>query len=105
MIINADQAPSKYVPARQSTLAEKNVKDVPIYGSTDKRSITATFAETLDGSSLPCLNGKTTQSLSKIDFPDGFSLSINEKHFSNTQESFKFLKEIVIPFVDQKDPN
>ena len=46
--------------------------------------------------------GKTTQSLPKIDFPNGFSLSVNEKHFSNTQESIKFLKEIVIPFVDKK---
>ena len=86
-------------------MAEKNVKDVPISGSADKRSITATFAEILDGSFLPfqlIYKGKTTQSLPKIDFPDGFSLSVNEKHFSNTQESIKFLKEIVIPFVDKK---
>ena len=92
LIINADQTPSKYVPVGQSTLAEKNVKDVPISGSADKRSITATFAETLDDSFLPfqlIYNGKTTQSLPKIDFPDGFSLSVNEKHFSNTQESVK----------------
>ena len=105
LIINADQTPSKNVPARRSTLTEKNVKDVPISGSADKRSITATFAETLDGSFLPfqlIYKGKTTQSLPKIDFPDGFSLSVNEKHFSNTQESLKFLKEIVIPFADKE---
>ena len=46
--------------------------------------------------------GKPIQSLPKIDFPDGFSLSVNEKHFSNTQESIKFLKEIVISFADKK---
>ena len=105
LIINADQAPSKYVSVGRSTLAEKNVKDVTISGSTDKRSINATFAETLDGSFFPfqlICKGKTTQGLPKIDFPDGFSLSVNEKHFSNTQESIKFLKEIVIPFVDKK---
>ena len=105
LIINADQTPWKYVPVGRSTSAEKNVKDVPISGSADKRSITATFAEILDGSFLPfqlIYKGKTTQSLPKIDFPDGFSLSVNEKHFSNTQESIKFLKEIVIPFVDKK---
>ena len=105
LIINADQAPSKYVPVGRSTLAETNVKEVPIPGSTDKRSITATFAETLDGSFLRfqlIYKGKTTQSLPKIDFSHGFSLSVNEKHFSNTQESIKFLKEIVIPFVDKK---
>ena len=44
LIINADQTPLKYVPVGRSTLAEKNVKDVPISDSADKRSITATFA-------------------------------------------------------------
>ena len=105
LIINADQTPSKYVPVGWSTLAEKNVKDVPIFGSGDKRLITATFAETLDGSFLPfqlIYKGKTTQNLQKIDFLDGFSLSVNEKHFSNTQESNKFLKETAIPFIDKK---
>ena len=105
LIINADQTPSKYVLVGRSTLAEKNVKDVPISGSADKRLITGTFAETLDGSFLPfqlIYKRKTTQSLPKIDFPDGFSLSVNKKHFSNTQESIKFLKEIVIPFVDKR---
>ena len=53
LIINADQTPSKYVPVGRSTLAEKNVKDVTISGSADKRSITATFASALDGSFLP----------------------------------------------------
>ena len=104
-IINADQTPSKYVPVGRSTLAEKNIKDVPISGSADKRLITANFAETLDGSVLPfqlIYKGKTTQSLPKTDFPDGFSLSVNEKDFSNTQESIKFLKEIVTLFVDKK---
>ena len=93
LIINADQAPSKYVPVGRSTLAEKNEKDVPISGIVDKRSITATFAETLDGSFLPfqlIYKGKTTQSLPKIDFPDGFSLSVNEKHLAilRSQSSF-----------------
>ena len=105
LIINAYQTPSKYIPVGRSTLAEKNIKDVPISGSADKRSIIATFAETLDGSFLPfqiIYKGKTIQSLPQIYFPNGFSLSVNEKHFSNTQESIKFLKEIVIPFVDKK---
>ena len=37
LIINAGQTPSKYVPVGRSTLAEKNVKDVPISGSADKK--------------------------------------------------------------------
>ena len=93
LIISADQTPWKYVPVGRSASAEKNVKDVPISGSADKRSITATFAEILDGSFLPfqlIYKGKTTQSLPKIDFPDGFSQSVNGKHFSNTQEPSSF---------------
>ena len=105
LIISADKTPSKYDPVGWSTLAEKNVRDIPISGSADKRLITATFSEIFDGSFLPfqlIYKGKTTQSLPKIDFPNGFSLSVNDKHFSNTRESIRFLKEIVIPFVDKK---
>ena len=43
-IINLDQAPTKYVPVGWTTLAKKNSKTVPIKGSSDKRTITATFA-------------------------------------------------------------
>ena len=69
LIINADQTPSKYVPVGRSTLAKRNTKDVPISGSADKRSITATFAQTLEGFFLPfqlMYKGKTTQSLPKV---------------------------------------
>ena len=96
-------------------MAEKNVKDVPISGSADKRSITLQLLQALSflsflfflsfGSFFPfqlIYKGKTTQSLPKIYFPDGFSLSVNEKHFSKTQQSIKILKEIVNPFVDKK---
>ena len=108
MIINADQTPSKYVPVGRSTLAENNVKDIPISGSADKRSITATFAQALDGSFLPfqlIYKRKTIQSLPKTDFPNVFSPSVNEKLFSYTQESIKFLKEIFIPFVHKSLAN
>ena len=84
LIINAHQRPLKYGPVGRWTLAEKNVKDVSISGSADKRSITATFVETLDGSFLPyqlIYKGKTTQSLLKLDFPNGFSLIVNKKTF------------------------
>ena len=43
--------------------------------------------------------GKTSQSLPKIQFPNGFSLSANLKHYSNETESLKFLKEIILPYV------
>ena len=37
-----------------------------------------------------------------ITFPDGFSLSANEKHFSNIDESIKYFKEIKISNVEKK---
>ena len=46
--------------------------------------------------------GKTTQSLPRFQFPSGFSLSVNEKHYSNSNESIKFLKEIIIPYVKKE---
>jgi len=43
--------------------------------------------------------GKTTQSLPKFKFPSSFSLSINEKHFSNTNESITLIEDIIVPYV------
>lgn len=60
--------------------------------------ITATFTVTLDGQFLPMqliYSGKTTRSIPKIEFPKGFCLSANQKHFSNEEESVKLMKEIV----------
>ena len=46
LVINIDQTLTKYVPVSRSTLAKKNSKAVAIKGSSDKRSITATFSFT-----------------------------------------------------------
>ena len=43
--------------------------------------------------------GKTTQSLPHYQFHEDCSLSVNEKHFSNSKESVKFLNEIIVPYV------
>ena len=43
--------------------------------------------------------GKTLQSLPGFEFPKAFSLSANEKHFSNTIQSLKLLDEMIIPYV------
>ena len=37
-------------------------------------------------------------SLPRYRFQKGFCLSFNPKHFSNTNESIKFLKEIITPY-------
>ena len=46
--------------------------------------------------------GKTTKSFPRVKFPDSFSLSANDKHFSNTQESLKLLNEIIIPYIQKE---
>ena len=87
------------------TLAKRNSKSVAIAGSTDKRSITGTFVITLDGLFLPMqliYGGKTQQSLPRFKFPDGFSLSCNPKHFSNTEESIKLIKEVLLPYIEDQ---
>ena len=105
LVINFDQTPLKIVQCSNSTLAKKNSKTVTIFGASDKRSITGTFSLTLSGKFLPkqlIYGGKTQQSLPRYQFPTGFSLSVNEKHFSNTNESIKLLKEIIVPYVKKE---
>ena len=78
-------------------MEKKGVINVPKSGIDDKRSITVTFSITLKGKLLPMqliYKGETTLSLPKVKFPEGFSLSVSESHFSNEKESFKLLEEI-----------
>ena len=86
LIINLDLTPTKFVPGSNSTLAKTGSTNVPIIGMSDKRMITATFAISLNGTFLPMqliYGGKTKQSLPRgVRFPDSFSLSVNEKHYS-----------------------
>ena len=96
------------VPRRKHTMALKGSKNVTIAGATDKRSITATFAITLSGNFLPMqliYGGKTVQSLPRFQFPNSFSLSVNEKHYSNIQVSLKFFNEITIPSIKVRPSN
>ena len=103
MVINLDQTPSKFVPSCNKTLAQKGSKTVAIAGSTDKRTITATFAITLDGNFLPIqliYKGKTKQSLPRVTFPPGFLVTANEKHYSNEKESLELIKGIIDPYLE-----
>ena len=105
LIMNLDQTPLKYIPAMNHTMARQNSKSVSIPGSSDKRSITGTFTITLNGHFLPMqliYGGKTKQSHPRLNFPDGFSLSCNPKHFGNFMESIKLINEIIIPYVQSQ---
>ena len=104
LIINLDQTPTKYVPVGRTTLAKKNSKTVTIKGSTDKRTITATFAISIRGDFLPMqliYGGKTKKCLPRFKFPEKFSLNYNEAHYSNEKESRKFIEEILKPYIKQ----
>ena len=80
-------------------MTKKEIKSVSIVGSADKRCITVTFVITLEEYFLPLqliYSGKTKQSLPRYKFSESFSLSVNPKHFSNNEESIKFIEEIVL---------
>ena len=60
-------------------------------GATDKRAITVTLSESLDGHILPLqliYTGKMQRSLPNVTFPDGFCLAYNQKHWSNKPKQF-----------------
>jgi len=105
LILNFDQTPLKFAPVSSQTLAKQGTKHVNISGVTYRKALTATFGITLSNEFLPIqliYGGKTVQSLPKVNFPESFSLSVNEKHFSNTEESLKLIEEIINPYVQKE---
>ena len=105
LIVNIDQTPIKYVPVGNESLAEKGVKNVTIEGSADKRTSTGTFGISKSRVFLPMqliYGGKTTQSIPKFKFPKEFYLSANPKPFSNTEESLKYIREIIKPCMNNQ---
>ena len=103
LVINSDQTSSKHVQVGRFTMASKGAKKVDVAGIVDKQNMVLTVTVTKDGKALPfqaIYKGKIKQSLPKVTFPAGFSLSADMKHHSNTQEVLKYLKEIVIPYVE-----
>ena len=105
LIINFDQTPSRYVQVSSMTMVNRGETNVPNAGANNKRSITATCSITFDNKFLPMqliYKGKTNHILPKVDFPDGFSLSANETHYSNEEEALKFIDEIILPHVKKE---
>ena len=94
LILNIDQTPSKFVPTENVTKAETGSKHVSRKGGNEKRSITVTLPETITGKILPfqlIYTGKTARSLPSVEFPNGFCLSYNPKHWSNEYETINLL--------------
>ena len=103
LILNIDQTPLSYVTTGKYTFNFKGAKNVPIKGVDDKRQITATFAVSCVGDVLPMqllYAGKTSRCLPKYDFPDTFSVSFTENHWSNTEKSIQFFNEIIFPYLE-----
>ena len=93
---------AKHIPVGRTTLAKKKTKIVPIKSSSDKRTITAMFAISLQGDFLPMqliYGGNTRKCLPWFKFPAKFSLSCNETHYSNEKEACKFIEEILQPYI------
>ena len=104
LIINTDQTPSKFVATDNVTMAKKGGKHISRAGATDKRAITVTLCETLDGQILPfqlIYTGKTKRSLPSVKFPRGFCLSYNPKHWSNESEISKLIDEVLVPHIEK----
>ena len=104
LILNIDQTPSKFVPTENVTKAETGSKHVSRKGGNDKRSITVTLPETITGKILPfqlIYTGKTARSLPSVEFPNGFCLSYNPKHWSNEYETINLLESVVDPYFCQ----
>ena len=80
-------------------MAAKEQKHISRAGSNDKRSIISTVCESLDDKILPfqlIYKGKMQRSLPTVDFPDGFCLSYNEKHWSNEKETVRLIEQVLM---------
>ena len=106
LLLNADQTPSSYVSVGKMTMAARNSSSVPIKGLTDKRNITLPFVISLNGDFLPMqliYQGETKASQPRgFDFPRGFAVTQNPKHYSNELETLNLLENIIQPYVALK---
>ena len=103
LIINIDQSPLSYVNTGKYTFSFKDAKNTPIKGVDEKRQITATFAVSCTGEFLPIqliYAWKTERSQPKYSFPLSFSVTFTENHWSNTEKSVEFFKEIIFPYLE-----
>ena len=102
LIINVDQTPSKFVATDNVTMTAEGEKHISRAGATDKRAITVTLAETLDGEVLPfqlIYTRKTKRSLPSVKFPKGFCLAYNPNHWSNETETLRLIDEVLVPYI------
>ena len=102
LIINVDQTASKIVATDGIAMAAKGEKHISLPGTTDKRAITVTLCESLDGCMLPLqlIYTRTTErSLPDFISLDGFCLAFNQKHGSNETKTICLIEDLLVLYV------
>lgn len=105
LVTNFDQTSSKLVPVGGSILAKRNITNFTIACSSDKWTINSTFNVSLSGHFLPAhliYGRKATETLPNHEFSKSFSFSLNPTHYSNSQESIKFLERTLMLYFTKK---
>ena len=104
-ILNLHQTPLKYVPVSQETMAPRGSTAVTIKGSNDKRMITGTFLYHFFWKVLTYPTNLWRQDYlkhSKGCLLKEYQLQCQPQSLLKPRKSLKFLKEIVIPYVDNE---
>ena len=92
LILNFDQTLLKYVEVSSMRM-----------GKGEKPMFQSLVLMTNNQSLLQLIfKGKTNESLLKVTFPEEFSLSANEKNYSNEKESLKFLGQFILSYIQQE---
>ena len=94
MTMNLDQTLSKFLPGSISTQVKIGSTTILNAGSTEKKAVPLTFVINLNEGFLriqAIYEGKTTRCLPRVEFPESFCLSFNEKHWSNEKENLKII--------------
>jgi len=103
LIIIWDQTAINYVPPW--TMKVEGSKQVDLAGKDDKRQITACFAGTMEGDSLPhqlMYEGKTLCCLPQVDFPDGWYVTYSSTHWCNESTMQDYVDEIILLYINMK---
>lgn len=105
LVINWDHTGIHYVPVSSWTMAKEGSKRIEIFGTDDKRQITAVFADTLAGDFLypqVIYAGKTSRCLPSVQFPAGWHVTYTENHWANEKTTEDYINHILLPYIKQK---
>ena len=102
LLFNWDQTGLNLVPASSWTMEHRGTKRVGIKGFKVKRMITGVFCCSAMGEFLPIqliYSGKTDRCHPPQPFPIDWSITHNEKHWSNEETTLQYISDIIVPYV------